>query len=223
MPMGERRIKSQIYDSLIVHPVAILKRRLSSPGYNMVSLTSGNDDVIAEERNSDVTSAAADVTNAVTQSATGNMDTAENTSKDEISSDFARDVGDNDHLKEEAVSEGNATDVTSSSQATVTDCSDKTEGPSSSVEQETKPLNHTQQQQQQQECNKSAPSGNQCDETSDTVVTSLGDSDVSAHEHQSKEAKQSKFAEVVNPVLTASMEETEEWAQVRICSFTRLT
>ena len=181
----------------------------------MVSLTSGNDDVIAEERNCDVTTAAAaDVTNAITQSATGSMDAAENISNDEILSESARDVGDNDNHKEEAVSEGNATDVTSLSQATVTDSSDKTEAPSSSVEQEAKPLNHS--QQQQQECNKSATSGNQCDETSDTVVTSLGDSDVSAHEHESQEAKQSKFAEVVNPVLTASMEETEEWAQVRI-------
>ena len=32
IPLGQRRVKSQIYDNVIIHPVAKLKKRLSTPG-----------------------------------------------------------------------------------------------------------------------------------------------------------------------------------------------
>ena len=185
LPMGERRVKSQIYDSLIVHPVAILKRRLSSPGYNMAALLNADDDVITEER--------ADVTNDV------GSQSKESDSNSQPTATAATQSHDDSHDDKTEPLEDDAP-VTSTD---ATDCS------STHNEEEVEPHNQ-QQQQQQQQCNKSPPSANQCNETSDSVVTSHANdvSESAAHD------RNPKLSDAINPVLTSSMEESEEWAQV---------
>ena len=50
IPLGERRIKSQIYDNLIVHPIAQLKKRLSTPVYDVMSLDT-HKQLLANQKN----------------------------------------------------------------------------------------------------------------------------------------------------------------------------